>query len=289
MRNACEGTDRPVRKSCRCPKSYGSTLMNRRRDAPTAEQEVVRSRDDGENWPGPKALVAERVHEESARRRALQAPASATSSSSSGYGERTVRRLGVQCITSSRGRTRVRRNGTRHAGLQGQAGTCPRRAPCSNSAGLARVAECGSSAIESSDTNATPPRRTFARAHRSPHRTAVRHDAQIAHRRPRSARTSAIGLRRNPPADPMVMPSRTSRHVIDRNSLSGPRATACHSTVNLATRDGWAHGAQRARQTMNAVRNTGRRRAESRVTSSGTARLPPAPRSSSRFRISAGK
>src|SRR4051812_32666922 len=137
----------------------------------------------------------------------------ATSVSPSSYGDVTVRISGWRATTSDPSPTRVGRNGTRHAAACSPSSTIPSSNSSASIVPACRAArKCGSSAIESSDTNAKTTLRTLPVAHSRPtsgppYETTVRSFTSDRH----SARTRLIGLRREPqPPMPTVIPSRSS-------------------------------------------------------------------------------
>src|SRR3954470_18494089 len=137
----------------------------------------------------------------------------ATSSSASSYGDVTVRISGCFATTSDPSPTRVGRNGTRHAAACSPSSTIPSSSSSASTAPACRaLRKCGSSAIESSDTNAKTTLRTLPVAHSRP-TSGPPYDTNVRSRNDDRAiaRTNAIGLRRDPqPPMPSVMPSRSS-------------------------------------------------------------------------------
>src|SRR3954452_13853331 len=149
----------------------------------------------------------------------------ATSVSPSSYGDMTVRISGCLATTSDPSPTRVGRNGTRHAAACSPSSTIPSSSSSASTAPACRaLRKCGSSAIESSDTNAKTTLRTLPVAHSRP-TSGPPYDTNGRSRNDDRAiaRTNAIGFWRAPPRTPptcsgrdppppmpSVMPSRSS-------------------------------------------------------------------------------
>src|SRR3954469_18895609 len=137
----------------------------------------------------------------------------ATSSWPSSYGDVTVRISGWRATTSDPSPTRVGRKGTRHAAACSPSSTIPSSSSSASIAPACLAArKCGSNAIESSDTNAKTTLRTLPVAHSRP-TSGPPYETSVKSRSDERAiaRTSAIGLRRDPqPPMPIVMPSRSS-------------------------------------------------------------------------------
>src|SRR4051812_18499927 len=137
----------------------------------------------------------------------------ATSVSPSSYGDVTVRISGWRATTSDPSPTRVGRNGTRHAAACSPSSTIPSSNSSASIVPACRAArKCGSSAIESSDTNAKTTLRTLPVAHSRP-TSGPPYETNVKSRSDERAiaRTNAIGLRREPqPPMPSVIPSRSS-------------------------------------------------------------------------------